>query len=389
MVSGFSWESYAAGSDSMSLVTRHTSQALLRCGYDVTLHPWELSPFFRRAYHSVRRPVADFHQWGPAACAKLPTDLVRAIETGQGLTAAMLRQRVGIIFSGFSHINFMELRGTERKIGYFFCDFTSLPDAFVRQVNAMFDVVAVTSTFVQDTFLRAGVSVPVTVWHHGVDTAVWNFIDRRVRESFTFLFVGVAQWRKGLDVLLQAFSTEFGQGEDVRMIIKSSDWGALTPYRKRWKDARITWLHRSMRIGDLARLYAAADCLVIASRGEGFCLPGLEAMATGLPIVAHDWGGHKDYARDDLAYLVRSHGASVVVHPNFGWTSPPLVGEPDLEHLRHQMRFVFEHRGEALERGREAAAVVARDWTWEATTTAAVRDVRAVTGWEIPCERTP
>ena len=40
----------------------------------------------------------------------------------------------------------------------------------------------------------------------------------------------------------------------------------------------------------VASAYAEADVLVVTSEHEGFCVPVVEAMATGLPVVAFDQG---------------------------------------------------------------------------------------------------
>ena len=40
----------------------------------------------------------------------------------------------------------------------------------------------------------------------------------------------------------------------------------------------------------VASAYAAADVLVVTSEHEGFCVPVVEAMSAGLPVVAFDQG---------------------------------------------------------------------------------------------------
>jgi glycosyltransferase involved in cell wall biosynthesis len=54
----------------------------------------------------------------------------------------------------------------------------------------------------------------------------------------------------------------------------------------------------------LAHIYSSATVFVSASWKEGFGLPGLEAMACGVPVVTTDSLGINDYARDGLNCIV-------------------------------------------------------------------------------------
>lgn len=46
----------------------------------------------------------------------------------------------------------------------------------------------------------------------------------------------------------------------------------------------------------LAMLYRAMDLFVMPTTAEGFCLPILEAMACGIPVIATDYSGHVEFA---------------------------------------------------------------------------------------------
>lgn len=70
---------------------------------------------------------------------------------------------------------------------------------------------------------------------------------------------------------------------------------------------------------DVDRLMQAADSLVVASRGEGFSLVILEALATGLPVFTTDVGGSEVVTEFDGA--VRQSVREVVVAA----TTSPLV----------------------------------------------------------------
>ena len=55
------------------------------------------------------------------------------------------------------------------------------------------------------------------------------------------------------------------------------------------------------------QLLSVSDVYVSSSLHEGFGLIFIEAMACGLPIVAFDNGGHKDFLADGMTgYLVRT-----------------------------------------------------------------------------------
>jgi GT2 family glycosyltransferase len=55
---------------------------------------------------------------------------------------------------------------------------------------------------------------------------------------------------------------------------------------------------------DLGREYDAARVFAVGSWFEGFCQPGLEALACGAPLVTTDNGGCREYARDGETALV-------------------------------------------------------------------------------------
>src|SRR3712207_2115874 len=49
---------------------------------------------------------------------------------------------------------------------------------------------------------------------------------------------------------------------------------------------------------EVNELLNTATVFVQTSRHEGFCLPILEAMSTGLPVVCTDADGNRDFCRD-------------------------------------------------------------------------------------------
>tara|TARA_B100002019_G_scaffold135269_1_gene116612 strand:- start:9071 stop:10246 length:1176 start_codon:yes stop_codon:yes gene_type:complete len=79
---------------------------------------------------------------------------------------------------------------------------------------------------------------------------------------------------------------------------------------------KVYLLHGSMSENEVAGLYKSSKltALISATRGEGFGLPLLEAAACGLPVVATNWSGHKDFL--DLGKWFKVKKSLVNVHPH-------------------------------------------------------------------------
>ena len=94
------------------------------------------------------------------------------------------------------------------------------------------------------------------------------------------LFVGATQPRKGLDVLLEAHASQPGL---VPLVLAGpAGWGQAPVTSSRVHS--VGYLKET----DLRCVVAGAVALVLPSRDEGFGLPVLEAMATGVPVVCSD-----------------------------------------------------------------------------------------------------
>ena len=73
----------------------------------------------------------------------------------------------------------------------------------------------------------------------------------------------------------------------------------------------------------VASLYRAADVLVVPYRGEGFCLPALEAMACGLPVIHTATGPTAEFVPAGAGWALDAHEVPVPSH----FSVPELTGQ--------------------------------------------------------------
>lgn len=129
---------------------------------------------------------------------------------------------------------------------------------------------------------------------------------------FTILFVGRLVERKGVEVLVQALSL-LPAGLDVRLVVvgEGPRAGAIRSAAERAGVSELVEL--TGRVGDdrLREAYTRADLFVLPAivdaKGdtEGLGVVLLEALRSGLPVVASDAGGIPDIVRDgETGWLV-------------------------------------------------------------------------------------
>lgn len=258
------------------------------------------------------------------------------------------------------------------KIGYTMLEVDGVPPSWVRCANEM-DEIWTPSHFNEESFRRSGVERPINVMPLGVNPAYFNPGIRGFRIRGPFTFLSMFEWgeRKAPDILLKAFNDEFGANEDVLLICKTYNRDAainipnqVKSYGLNESGGRIIFSINEVVPGyQIGSLYRSVDCFVLPSRGEGWGMPIMEAMACGLPVIATNWSGPADFMSKDTAYLLdverlKPAEAKCPYYKGFNWA------EPSYDHLRSLMRHVYENRDEARMIGLRASQAVLSEWTW-------------------------
>lgn len=172
---------------------------------------------------------------------------------------------------------------------------------------------------------------------------VMEIADRiRIKEKFTFCFVGRLVKDKGINELVSAFVRLHAECNGVRLFLLGSFEEKLDPLKPETMEEIRT--HEGIVYGgrqkDVRPYLAASDTFVFPSYREGFPNVVLEAGAMGLPCIVTDINGSNE----------------IIIPDENGVIIPPR----DENALHDRMKWFYEHRHhEVEEMGKNARPLVA------------------------------
>jgi glycosyltransferase involved in cell wall biosynthesis len=127
--------------------------------------------------------------------------------------------------------------------------------------------------------------------------AQWGLGD----DGFAAIYVGRIAAEKNLDLAVRAFRSLQRARPGARFV-----WIGDGPARAKLEQDNPDFIFCGVQRGaDLARHFASGDLFVFPSLSETFGNVTLEALASGVPTVAFDYGAAREYLRDGV------HGAAI------------------------------------------------------------------------------
>jgi phosphatidyl-myo-inositol alpha-mannosyltransferase len=158
---------------------------------------------------------------------------------------------------------------------------------------------------------------------NGVDLSAARPDHLRPNEELKLLFVGRAEERKGLPVLLRAFEALRGAGVQARLTVAGPTAEEVEPLLLEPEGVELAG---QVDDAEKWRLLGDADVLCAPSLGgESFGMVLTEAFASGTPVVASDIAGYRDVARHNKDSVLVPVGDAVAL----GETLRALAFDPD------------------------------------------------------------
>jgi glycosyltransferase involved in cell wall biosynthesis len=274
------------------------------------------------------------------------------------------------------------------RIGFTMLEVDGIPKHWAASCNRM-DEIWVPSRWGRERFVESGVTKPIRVVPLGYDLQRFRPEPDARRASRRFTFLSVFEWgeRKAPEILLRAYAAAFaGRDKDeVLLLLRANNHDGHVDVAAQIEalglpndGPPVAMLYNNqIRSSQLGTIYRGADAFVLPSRGEGWGMPILEAMACGLPAIATAWSGPSEFLNEAVGYPIAVRGlvpadAKCPYYEGFRWA------DPDPDDLVAKLRHVFTHREEARAKGAAAAAEAAAKWTWAHTAARIEERLRAL-----------
>jgi glycosyltransferase involved in cell wall biosynthesis len=284
-------------------------------------------------------------------------------------------QKVGLLYNYPTGITQMH---NDVRLIFTMFESDKIPEDWPEYLN-MADEVLVPSKWAHDVFLRSGVKT--TVLPLGYNDRVFQFQQRRVPvqhdEDFVFIHYDSFNIRKGFIEVFKAFTEEFKPTERVKLILKTVHNRPPIPILPS-EYPNIEVIKDVLTEQGLLDLLGRSHCMVYPSRGEGFGITPLEAMATGMPAIVPNAHGISEYFNAQYMLEVKADDRCPGLYNRFKGQDVGEMVVCDVMDLRRQMRHAFMNQAKTLELGRAASEYV-KHFTYRR---AAAQLADIINGWE-------
>lgn len=239
------------------------------------------------------------------------------------------------------------------------CETEELPQIYIDGAKNA-DLIICTSKFVEGVFKSYLPNKPITTASLGVDVNLFEYRKRQATTPFLYLWVGAPDFRKGSDLVLQAWRQGgFHANLECGLIMKTTGGNPEAHGNLIIERRKFPW-------SEMVKLYHMAHCFVFPSYAEGFGLPLAEAMATGLPCIFTPWGGVRDFANKKNAFPLTYKIVDIDLVSGDD-VIKTKGAQADMGDLIRTMKYIKTNYAQCVVRAKNARRTIEKDFTWDDT----------------------
>ena len=208
-------------------------------------------------------------------------EVMHAHFAGVGYTASKLHKRTQIPFVMTEHLSTMMKPVIDKRLFQIANEAYKSADALIAVSPGLKDVI-------KQRFNKNAICIP-----NIVDTKLFTYTPRKKDNIFRFVSIGSLKIGKRMDLTIEAFVRAFNDNDNVTLTIFGE--GPERPKLKKLIEKyqvedKIKLMGLQSR-KDIAEFLKKSDCFVLASQAETFGVVYIEALASGLPVIATKCGG--------------------------------------------------------------------------------------------------
>ncbi len=248
-----------------------------------------------------------------------------------------------------------------------------IPEIYIKNIQKA-NYLITPSKWVRELFSQYFDKDKIFVVPHGVEP-IFTYKERNLAvQPFRYLWVGAPNPRKGfaeLTVIWQSLGLD--KHPEMELYLKTSKVPNVQIQQKK----NVILDARNLPVEELVKIYHSAHCFVLPTRGEGFGLTLIEAMATGLPCIATNFSGVTEFFDDKVGFPVKySFDMSEMLSPMYGSLGKTRVAYPDIKEIAEKMIWVRLNYKKALKIGKLASIRTKIKFTWEKSAETLVRVIQ-------------
>ncbi len=281
-----------------------------------------------------------------------------------------------------SHLHALNVDNEKKKILFTMSEYDSTPNEFHKKILNKADEIWVPTQWNKEIFQRV-CDKNIEVIPLGVDTSLFNSKNKKKiffssgLKKFVFLSNGTFIWRKGFDLLIKSFLKAFSKKDDVSLLIMSNkvDFDNHIDVNEYFQnkdedDPHIAICHSSISEELVPSIYNNTDAFALFSRGEGWGLPYMEAIACQKPLIGVNHTGPQSFLNEDDCYLVDSdmesnHPVSEI--PFYKNTKFCDFSMRRVDDMVDHMRDVYKNNNIATEKANRAYNRIVDNYSWQKT----------------------
>ena len=260
-----------------------------------------------------------------------------------------------------------------------------------RDKHSHIDYALPSSNYCKEVFINNGwpeekcIVVPLGINPDDfLDKSICN--DIKTKKTFKFLNVSIPHYRKNLELLIDAYYSEFSSKDEVCLILKtdlskpkasfecdvSQIIKAVEKKHTKYKTGKHN--HKSLpsieiitkRYSSIVPIMNSCQALISASSSEGFGLPLLEGLAANMLVIAPRCTGQLDFLSDKNSLLVDAKEINAPDKYQY-WRGTPgaKIYMPEKESLSLAMRKAYNEHKTVLDSFEPAIKNTVQGFTWD------------------------